>query len=141
MSILEKLKLQIEHLCVLFKMFLQLPLLRICMIAVRALVHLFVCMSWFSMLLQIDFFRKLLVIILTCFVTSCPHENNWHVFPKCLFLKNLNHKLSTYVSYSRCFYNFPFWKYAWSQLELLYSCLFIWTGWVYFFKMSFPEKC
>ena len=75
-SILEKLKLQIEHLCVLFKMFLQFPLLRICMITVRALVHLFVCMSWFSMLLQIDFFRKLLVTILACFVTSCPHENN-----------------------------------------------------------------
>ena len=73
--------------------------LRICIITDRALLQLFVYMNWFSMLFQIDFFRKLLVTILACFVTSCPHENNWHVFPKCLFLKNLNQELSTNVSY------------------------------------------
>ena len=67
------------------------------MITVRALVQLFVYMNWFSMLFQNEFFRKLFVTILACFATSCPHENNWHVFHKCLIQINLNHKLSTYV--------------------------------------------
>ena len=51
-------------------------------------------MYWFSMLFQTDFFTTLV-----CFVTKCLHENNCHVFPKCLFQKNLNHKFSNYVSY------------------------------------------
>ena len=85
MSILEKLKSQIEHLCVLFKMFLQFPLLKICTITDRALAKLFVYMNWLSMLLQNEFSRKMLVTTLACFVTSYPHENNWHVFPKCLY--------------------------------------------------------
>ena len=56
-------------------------------------------MNWFSMIFQIDFFRKIIVTILSCFLTSCPHKNDWHVFPNCLFQKNLNHKLGNCVTY------------------------------------------
>ena len=56
-------------------------------------------MNWFSMIFQIDFFRKIIVTILSCLLTSCPHKNDWHVSPKCLFYKNLNHKLGNCVTY------------------------------------------
>ena len=56
-------------------------------------------MNWFSMTFQIDFFRKIIVTILLCLLTSCPHKNDWHVSPKCLFYKNLNHKLGNCVTY------------------------------------------
>ena len=56
-------------------------------------------MNWFSIIFQIDFFRKIIVTILSCFLTSCHHENDWHVFPKCLLYKNLNHKLGNCVTY------------------------------------------
>ena len=54
-----------------FKIFLQLTFLRMRMITGRDLVHLFLYMKWFSMLLQIDLFRKIIVTIFTFFVTSC----------------------------------------------------------------------
>ena len=49
---------------------------------------------FYRMIFQIDFFRKIIVTTLSCLVTSCPHKNDWHVFPKGIFQKNLNHKLS-----------------------------------------------
>ena len=138
---LEQLKSQIEHLCVLFKVLLQFPFLRTCIITDRALLQLFVYMNWFSMLFQIDFFRKLLVTILACFVTSCPHENNWHVFPKCLFLKNLNHKLSTNVSYLlknrfKMFLQFPLLKICMIKVRPLVQ-LFVYMNW---FSMLFQNE-
>ena len=71
-----------------FKMFLHFTFLRITMITDRTVVQSFLHMNWLSMFFQIDFFIKIIVTTLACFVTSCPHENNWHVFSKCLFQKN-----------------------------------------------------
>ena len=140
MSILEKLKSQIEHLCVLFKMFLQFPLLKICMITVRALVQFIVYMNWFSMLLQNEFFRKILVKILACFVTSCPDEDNWHDFPKCLIQKNLNHRLSTYMSYSRCFFNSLFLRICMITIRAIVQ-LFVYINWFsMLFQIDFLRK-
>ena len=45
-------------------------------------------MNWFNILFQIDIFRKIIFTTLACFVISIPNENNWHMFPKCLFYKN-----------------------------------------------------
>ena len=72
---------------------------RLSLITNGAPLQLFLQMNWFNILFQIDIFRKIIFTTLACFVISCPHENNWHVFPKCLFQKNLNHKLSTYMTY------------------------------------------
>ena len=58
-----------------FKMFLQLSFLRISMITDRDLFQLFFNMNWFSMIFQIDFFRKIIVTILSCFLTSCLNKN------------------------------------------------------------------
>ena len=55
--------------------------------------------NWFRMIFQIDFFRKIIVTTLSCLVTSFPHKNDWHVFLKCLFQINLNHKLDHCVTY------------------------------------------
>ena len=77
-------------------MFLQFTFFRITIITDRAVVQSFLYMNWFSMLFQIDFFRRIIVTTLACFVTCCPHENDWHVFHKYLFQKNLNHNLSNY---------------------------------------------
>ena len=48
--------------------------------------HRWNCCSIFSLYELVQyallnyFFRRIIVTTLACFLTSCPHENNWHVF-------------------------------------------------------------
>ena len=69
-----------------FKVFSHFSFLRITMITDRAVVQYFLYMNWFSMLFGIEFFGRIIFTTCACFLTSCPHENNWHVFQ--------NHKIS-----------------------------------------------
>ena len=128
-----------------FLMFLHFTFLRITMITDRAVVQSFLCMNWLSRIFQNDSFRKIIVTNLACFVTSCPHENNWHVFSNCLFQKNWTHKLSNYVTYllneqiQDVFTIHFFWEQAWSQIEMLINYFSILTGSVSVcsFKLNF----
>ena len=63
-----------------FKVFSHFSFLRITMITDRAVVQYFLYMNWFSMLFGIEFFGRIIFTTCACFLTSCPHENNWHVF-------------------------------------------------------------
>ena len=102
---------------------------------------MFLYMNWFSMLFQIDFFRKITVKMLACFLTSCPHENDWHVCPKCLFLKNLNHKLSTYdTCLIQVFFRFPFLRICMITDRALLQ-LFVYMNWFsMLFQIDFFRK-
>ena len=89
MSVLEKLKSQFEQLCGIFFEWTDSRCSYNSLFSEKALSQIEILFNfsiyWCSMLLQIDFFRKVMVTILACFLTSCSHENDWNVFPKCLF--------------------------------------------------------
>ena len=68
-------------------MFLHFTFLRITMITDRAVVQSFLYMNRFSMFFQIDFFRRIKVKTLVCFLISFLHENNWHVLQNVFSIK------------------------------------------------------
>ena len=145
MSILEKLKSQTEQLSELifewtFKILLQLTFLRISMITDRDLFQLFLYMNWFSMIFPIDFFRKIITTILSCFLTSCPNKNDWHVFPKCLFYKNLNRKLGNCVTYHLNVQIQDALRISMITDRNLFQLFLIWIGSVRSSKLIFSEK-
>ena len=118
MSILEKLKSQIEQLldlsfesinsrCFKFQFYENRHINR------ELLLQSFLYMNWFSMIFKIDSFRKKSVTTSACFVTSCPHD-------KCLYQKNWTQKLSNYMTHLKneqiqdVFTIHFFWEQAWS---------------------------
>ena len=88
---------------------------------------------------------KIIITTLECFVTSFPHVNNWHVFPRCLFYKKLTHKLSNYVTYylneqiQDVFTTHFFWEKEWSQIEIFFN--FFYMNWFsVIFQIDFYRK-
>ena len=87
-------------------------------------------------------FGRIIVTTLACFVTCCPHENDWHVFHKYLFQKNLNHNLSNYfwMNKVKMLIHSTFLRITMITDWVLLNLFFIWTGLAWSFKFTLSKK-